>query len=110
MAWRAHRWEPEENISAVLIAEFRRRAAEAAQYAGVDYNRGGEPRLWCRACREHSHPDNFSQQMRATPEARRTCLRHHGEKTTPTPPRAVAPASISEAQVARCRKFGFAAW
>ena len=49
-------------------------------------------------------------QMRGAPEARRTCLKHAGFTSTPTPPRTVASTSLTEEQLQRCRKFGFACW
>jgi len=104
-------WEPEANVSETLIADFRLRQAEATRYAGCDYLRNGsEKRLWCRACRQHAHPDNFSTHMRSMPEKRRTCLKHHGDTSTPTPPRSIVPTTLTEEQLARCRKFGFASW
>jgi len=99
-------WEPEENISPALIEEFRLTQSEAQRYRGSDFLRGSEKRLWCDRCQSHSHPDNFSQLMRSTPEARRTCLKHRGASLMPTPTREPAPAELSKDRIARCRKFG----
>mmetsp|Transcript_19783 Transcript_19783/g.49402 ORF Transcript_19783/g.49402 Transcript_19783/m.49402 type:complete len:133 (+) Transcript_19783:946-1344(+) len=96
----------QENISPALIEEFRLTQSEAQRYRGSDFLRGSEKRLWCDRCQSHSHPDNFSQLMRSTPEARRTCLKHRGASLMPTPTREPAPAELSKDRIARCRKFG----
>ena len=106
-------WEPEANINPALIAAFKRELAEAESYEGRDYVRPetSQRRLWCRVCKTHRHPDNFSQHMRAADETRRICLMHHGETSiTTTPPRRASPATLTAAQLARCRKFGLSSW
>ena len=65
-------WEPEANINAKLVADFRLQQEEAERYRGTDYLRGTERRLWCRACKQHAHPDNFSQQARPSQSAVQT--------------------------------------
>lgn len=128
----------QENVSAALIADFRLVQAEAASYAGSDFMRASERRLWCFKCERHSHPDNFSQAMRGAPENKRSCLKHHSASATTTPvrsatlssPREVTPgrklalcspkectptrnvalSDMTEERLERCRKFGLSLW
>lgn len=72
----ADSWEPEENISAVLVARFREAKEEETFHRGGDYGLGRARRLWCSSCKAHRPADSFSQRQKRALPLQRRCLSH----------------------------------